>query len=89
MTANSNTTESSPTTTYLAGSNMPGYMPENPACEFDTFEEACEYVIGEILNDDENAEEEAVRYLVAIGASLDRGELGISSDDREYWVYRA
>lgn len=33
---------------WVAGWNMPGYMPEEPFAEFDTFEEARDYVVDEL-----------------------------------------
>lgn len=33
---------------YVAGWNMPGYMPEEPFAEFETFEEARAYVFEEL-----------------------------------------
>jgi hypothetical protein len=33
---------------FVAGWNMPGYLPDNEPATFDTFKEACEYILGEI-----------------------------------------
>lgn len=33
---------------WLAGWNMPGCMPEEPYAEFDTFDEARDYIVGEL-----------------------------------------
>lgn len=41
---------------YVAGWNIPGYMPESEPVEFDTFEEARDYIVSEIENDEECAD---------------------------------
>lgn len=46
---------------FVAGWNMPGYMPDSEPAEFDTFEEACRYVADTLsdlaFNEEEDTEE--------------------------------
>lgn len=41
---------------FVAGWNIPGYLPDYPPEEFDTFESAFEYISDAVAADDENPE---------------------------------
>ena len=41
---------------YVAGTNMPGYLPDSEPVEFETFAEAKAYIVAEILRNAEYAE---------------------------------
>lgn len=71
---------------YVAGFNMPGYMPDSEPSEFDTAEEALDYIKGEIstANDDEGLglSEDEIEALEADK----RGEFGATFGKYHYFV---
>jgi len=45
---------------YIAGWNMPGYMPDSEPSAFETFDEAKRYIIEELKRCEDEADAEAV-----------------------------
>lgn len=76
---------------YVAGTNIPGYMPDSEPAEFETFEEARSYIIDMILMDSECAEtDEQAEELEAFAKEVEErtSEFAGICLDRVYWVHR-
>lgn len=74
---------------YVAGTNMPGFMPDNEPAEFATFDEAKRYIIGIIKNDEEQVDtEDAAEELChfAEDVNLQSGEFSARCQRTVYWV---
>jgi hypothetical protein len=74
---------------WIAGTNMPGYMPEEIPEVFETQDEAKRWVIQEIKRDEDDAEtEEEAEELAhfAEEVNLERGEFSRMMGNRVYWV---
>lgn len=73
---------------------MPGYMPDEPAEGFESFDEAKRYLIDEMKRDEENAEsEEAAEELAALAEDLNlcSDACGFTArlSNRHYFIQRA
>lgn len=74
---------------WVAGTNQPGYMPDSDPAEFETFDEAKRFIIGEMKYDEENAErEEVAEGLAALAeeVNLESSEFSYIINNRVYWV---
>lgn len=75
---------------YVAGWNMPGYMPDNPPEEFDNADDAREHIADEMERYAEELEEgdEAAADLLAAAAQVreGEGELGVAFGKFYYFV---
>ncbi|TKW76784.1 MAG: hypothetical protein DI543_19145 [Bradyrhizobium icense] len=77
---------------FVAGWNMPGYMPDCEPAAFATFDEAKRYIIGEIKRDEEHAEsEEEAETLAAFAedVNLQSGPFGATCGKYHYYVTEA
>lgn len=75
--------------TYVAGWNMPGYLPTSEPAEFDTLQDAREYIASEIAMDrDASADDDdEVEYADAITtAETASGPFEVYCDRFVYWV---
>lgn len=66
---------------WLAGWNMPGYMPDNGPCTFETAEEARKYIAEEMERVAEELEEQAGAINDEDGDSLDAADLYVSAQE--------
>jgi len=76
---------------YVAGTNMPGYLPDSEPVEFETFAEAKAYIVAEILRNAEYAEtDEQAAKLEAFAKEVEEqtSEFAGICLDRAYWVSR-
>lgn len=76
---------------YVAGWNQPGYLPDDEVAEFDTFDEAKRYIIGEIeyMSEDAETEEDSETYSsIAEDVNLESGPFSIMVGDWAFWVAR-
>jgi len=73
--------------TYAAGWNMPGYMPEMEPAEFDTPEEARDFICWELayMRDQQWSEETAEDYQRAMDL-VDTGTTSVYVGNLVYWV---
>ena|ERR1700694_284523 len=78
---------------WRAGLNMPGYMPDNEPCGFETWEEARDYIVSELERDidslvDNEApttdQDEAVKRLNALDDTQE--EYGETIGQYHYWI---
>ena len=79
---------------WIAGYNMPGFMPDNDPCGFASFEDAREYIVGELKreidqHEDEESDEikdleEAIRRIEAMQS--DESEYGETVGKWHYWI---
>ncbi len=69
---------------YIAGWNMPGYLPDNEPAHFDTFEEAKQYIIDELMAyaDEEDADEPTT-----LGNEIDNVAQDVNLESRPFTVY--
>ena len=76
-------------TTYIAGTNMPGYMPDSEPFAHDSFDDAKRDIIDRILRDAEEAEtEEQAEELTAFAedVNLQSDEFSGICCNRCYWA---
>lgn len=77
---------------FIAGCNMPGYMPDSEPVEFETFDDAKRYIIGMVKNEEEgfywNDDEQGCEELSAFAedVNLQSGEFSAQCLGRVYWV---
>jgi hypothetical protein len=74
---------------WVAGYNMPGYMPDSDPAEFETADEAKRYIIGTIkLEEDTACEEKEAEELAAFAedVNLQSGEFSAQCGNCVYWV---
>lgn len=74
---------------YVAGTNTPGYMPDNDPAEFETFDEAKRWVIGWLKHEEDcvDTEEEAETLCAfAEDVNLQSDEFSGVCLGRVYWV---
>lgn len=74
---------------WIAGTNMPGYMPDNVPEEFETFDEAKRYIISLIKQAEEEAETEGEAETLAAFAedvNLENSEFSGMCLNWVYWV---
>ncbi|BAN92314.1 hypothetical protein X534_gp03 [Ralstonia phage RSB3] len=74
---------------WIAGTNQPGYMPDDMPAEFESQDEAKRYIIGQMKYDEENAaSEEVAEHLASLAedANLESGEFSYLFNHRVYWV---
>lgn len=76
---------------YIAGWNMPGYMPDGEPAEFDDVDDAKRYIIEAIKRAEDEAEtEEKAEMLCAFAedVNMQNGEFSARCGDYVYWVTR-
>lgn len=74
---------------YVAGSNMPGYMPDETPYEHETFDAAKRDIIGQMLNDADAAETEAEAEALTLEAedvNLMSSPFAVQVGNRVYFV---
>ena len=74
---------------FIAGTNMPGYMPDNLPEEFETQDEAKRYIIGCLKYEEQCVEtEEEAEQLSAFAeeVNLQSGEFSAQCLNMVYWV---
>jgi hypothetical protein len=84
---------------WVAGYNMPGYMPDNEPAEFDSFADACRYIAdtlsdfdSEEIEEDEESEEraqeyrETARHFVRSARMADEDEMSERAGHYVFWV---
>ncbi len=79
---------------FVAGCNMPGYLPDDEPAQFDTFEEAKAYILELMqwhLDSEEGniyADEAALETLAECldWAHVQTGDFGITASNTHYWV---
>lgn len=74
---------------FVAGLNMPGYMPDSDPAEFDNAEDAKRYIIEEIKRSEEGAETEDEAETLAAFAedvNLEGDEFSAQCGKYVYWV---
>jgi hypothetical protein len=80
---------------YVAGYNQPGYLPESDPEEFDSWDEAWRYIIGEIKRAEDDAgdsgDEELAEDLAAFAEDVnlntrDEPFADLGPDGYVYWV---
>lgn len=75
---------------YIAGTNIPGFMPDNKPFECETFDEAKRYIISVIKaeEDDAGTEDEATMLChYAEEVNLQSGEFSGLCLGKCYWVH--
>ncbi len=81
--------EEQQTPRYVAGTNMPGYMPDDGPSEFESFEDAQRFILADIKRDEEQAEtEEQAEELAAFAedVNLESAPFSGRCGNRVYWV---
>lgn len=78
---------------FAAGWNMPGYMPDNDPVTFETWQDAADYIVGEIeraFDEIENpTEEQAEDFEAAKSAAEDSDAVkgfGLTCGQYHYWI---
>jgi hypothetical protein len=74
---------------WVAGCNMPGYMPDSDPAEFESAEEAKNYIISMVKFEEDSAEtEEQAEELAAFAedVNLQSGEFSAQHGNWVYWV---
>ena len=74
---------------YVAGYNLPGYMPDADPCVFETQDEAKHYILSALKWAEETAETEREAETICAFAedvSLQRGEFSAQCGAWVYWV---
>lgn len=74
---------------YSAGWNMPGYMPDNAPAIFLSADDARQYIIDEMKNAEEQADDESKAEELCAAAeyvNLQRGEFGVTVAGYHYFV---
>lgn len=83
---------------WVAGFNMPGYMPDNEPAVFESFEDACNYIADEMDCDAELIESadaektaaiEDAKARVMAAADKDPAEYGETVGSYHFWIARA
>jgi hypothetical protein len=75
---------------FVAGWNMPGYLPDSDPMEFDDAESALDYITDMMLEDSDSDAwtAEDVRMIPTLNANPD-GEFGLTMHGKHYFVARA
>lgn len=78
----------SKTVRFVAGWNMPGYMPDSEPASFDDFDSAKRYIIFVIKNDEETESESSAELLSALAeeVNLESGPFSHVLNNRCYWI---
>lgn len=74
---------------WVAGYNMPGYMPDNEPAVFEDFGSAKRYIIDELKRDEEQADTEEEAETIcgfAEDVNLESGEFSAQCGNYVYWV---
>ena len=74
---------------FVAGWNMPGYMPDSEPASFDNFDDAKRYIIGELKTAEDCADNEDVATEFCHAAedvNLESSDFGITVAGDHYWV---
>lgn len=74
---------------WIAGTNMPGYMPDSEPCEFETQDAAKRWIISCLKHDEDCVETEGEAETLAAFAedvNLQSGEFSANCLGRVYWV---
>ena len=79
------------TTRFVAGCNMPGYLPNSDPCLFDTSEEAIAYIrylMRDAADDYDRWSDDDIAAIDTIAADPD-GEFGVTVHGWHYFVQRS
>jgi len=72
---------------FVAGWNMPGYMPDNEACDFESSEAALDYIKAEATRDlDLEADNAEALQEIDSWKSDAQGEFGCTFGNYHYWI---
>jgi hypothetical protein len=76
-------------TVFIAGWNMPGYMPDSEPEQFDTQDAAKRYIIAELKMSEDQAETEEEAEIICAFAedvNIQSGEFSAQCGNWVYWV---